>query len=141
MKASPSGLQNTAPNSNVSQKTTNSRVQQSMFMLLYALFISFPVRHTNNFRFDLRHCIGDLMTHAMIRNFLHSELTDKVLSTRKPKFQKKAANFADKTNHKNSVLLGFFIWVFRFLIDICVNGKIKTPLKSHCVVKLPDDER
>ena len=27
-------------------------------MLLYALFISFPVRHTANFRFDGRHCIG-----------------------------------------------------------------------------------
>ena len=67
-------------------------------------------------------------------------LTDKVLSSYKPKYQKKATNFADKTNHKNSFLLGFFIWVLGFQIDIFVNGKIETPLKSHSVVKLPYDE-
>ena len=39
-------------------------------------------------------------------------------------FQKKAANFADKKNHKNSFLLGFFICVLGFLIDTFVNGKI-----------------
>ena len=66
-------LQNAAQNSNVSQKTTNSLVQLSMFMLLYALFLSFPVRHTDNFRFDGRHCIGDLMAHAMIRKLLYSQ--------------------------------------------------------------------
>ena len=54
-------------------KSTNSCVQQSLFMLLYALFILFPVRLADNFRFDGRYCIGDLMTHAMIRNFLYSE--------------------------------------------------------------------
>ena len=32
-------------------------------------------------------------------------------------------------------------WVFWFPIDIFVNGKIETLLKSHCVVKLPVDER
>ena len=42
-------------------------------MLLYALFISFPVRHTDNVRFDGRHCIGDLMARAMIRKLLYSE--------------------------------------------------------------------
>ena len=42
-------------------------------MLLYALFISFPVRHTDNFQFDGRHCIGDLMACSMIRKLLHSE--------------------------------------------------------------------
>ena len=40
-------------------------------------------------------------------------------------------------NHKNSFLLGFFILVFGFPIDIFVNGKIETPLKLHCVVKVP----
>ena len=42
-------------------------------MFLYALFISFPVRHTANFRFDGRHCIGDLMANAMVRKLLYSE--------------------------------------------------------------------
>ena len=42
-------------------------------MLLYVLFISFPVRHTANFRFDGRHCIGDLMANGMVRKFLYSE--------------------------------------------------------------------
>ena len=31
------------------------------------------VRHTDNFRFDERHCIGDLMARAMIRKLLYSE--------------------------------------------------------------------
>ena len=67
-------LQNAAPNSNYHKKSTNSpRVQQSMFMLLYALIISFPVRHTANFRFDGRHCIGDIMANAMVRKLLYSE--------------------------------------------------------------------
>ena len=44
-----------------------------LLVILYALFISFPVRHTNNFRFYGRHCFGDLMTHAMIRKLLYSE--------------------------------------------------------------------
>ena len=35
-----------ALNSNVSQNNTRSSVQQSIFMLLYDLFISFPVRYT-----------------------------------------------------------------------------------------------
>ena len=38
--------------------------------------------------------------------------------------EKKLPYFADKTNHKNSFLLGFFIWNFGFQIDIFVNGKI-----------------
>ena len=42
-------------------------------MLLYALFISFPDRHTVNFRFDGHHCIGDLMANAMVRKLLYSE--------------------------------------------------------------------
>ena len=42
-------------------------------MLLYALFISFPVRHTVNFRFDGRHCIGDLMANVMVGKLLFSE--------------------------------------------------------------------
>ena len=42
-------------------------------MLLYALFISFPVRHAANFRFDGRHCIDDLMANAMVRKVLYSE--------------------------------------------------------------------
>ena len=74
-------------------------------------------------------------------NFCTVNLTDKVLSTCKPKFQKKATNFADKTNHNNSFLLGFFIRVFAFPIDIFVNGNMETPLKSHCVVDVPVDER
>ena len=48
-------------------------------MLLYALFISFPVKHTDNFRFDGRHCIGDLMANAMVGNFCTVNLTDNVL--------------------------------------------------------------
>ena len=74
-------------------------------------------------------------------NFRTVNLTDKVLSTCKSKFQKKATNFTDKTNYNNSFLLGFFIWVLGFPIDIFVNGKIETPLNSHCVVKLPVDDR
>ena len=54
-------------------KSTNSRVQRSMFMLLSALFISFPVRHTANFWFDGRDCIGDLMANAMVRKLMYSE--------------------------------------------------------------------
>ena len=50
-------------------------------------------------------------------------------------------NFADKTNQKNWFFLGFFIWDFGFPIDIIVNGKIETPLKLHCVVKVPVNER
>ena len=50
-------------------------------------------------------------------------------------------NFSYKTNHKNSFLLGFFIWGLGFPIDIFVNGYIKIPLISHCVVKLPVKER
>ena len=42
-------------------------------MFLYALFISFPVRHSVNFRFGGRHCIGDLMANAMVRKLLYSE--------------------------------------------------------------------
>ena len=42
-------------------------------MLLYALIISFPVRYTANFRFDGRHCIGDIMANAMVRKPLYSE--------------------------------------------------------------------
>ena len=58
-------------------------------------------------------------------------------------FRKKTPNYtqSDKTNHKNSFLLGFFIWVFGFPIDIFVNGKIETPLKLHCEVKVPVYER
>ena len=70
-------LENAAPNSNVSQKCTNSRVQQSMFMSLYAVFISFPVRHTVNFLFDGRHCIGDLKAHPIIRKLLYSDFDRK----------------------------------------------------------------
>ena len=57
------------------KKSTSSNVQQPVFMLLYALFISFPVRHTDNFdgRFDGRHCIGDQMAHDMIWKLLYSE--------------------------------------------------------------------
>ena len=65
-------LKNAARNSNYHKKSTSSRVQQSMFMLLYALFISFPVRHTANFRFDGCHCIGDLVANAMVRKLLYS---------------------------------------------------------------------
>ena len=32
-----------------------------------------PVRHAANFRFDGRHCIGDLMENAMARKLLYSE--------------------------------------------------------------------
>ena len=103
--------------------------------------ISFPVRHTDNFRFDGRHCICDLMAHAMLRKLCSVDLTGKARSICKPKFQKKATNFVDKTVHKNSFSVGFFIWVFGFQIDIFVNGKIETSLKSHCVVKLPVDDR
>ena len=42
-------------------------------MLLDALFISCPVRHTANFRFGGRHCIGDLIANAMVRKLLYSE--------------------------------------------------------------------
>ena len=42
-------------------------------MLQYALFMSFPVRHTANFRFDGRHCIGDLMAHVMVWKIVYNE--------------------------------------------------------------------
>ena len=45
----------------------------NVHVTMYALFISFPVRHKSNFRFDGRHCIGDLMANAMVRNILYSE--------------------------------------------------------------------
>ena len=93
--------QNAAPKFKCITKSTHSSGKQSMFMLLYALFISFPVRHTDNFRFDGRHCNGDLMARAMIRKLCTIYLTDKVLSTCEPKFQKKETNFTDKTNLNN----------------------------------------
>ena len=34
---------------------------------------SFTVRHTANFRFDERHCIGALMVNAMVRKLLYRE--------------------------------------------------------------------
>ena len=109
----------------------------------FVYFIS--CKTSNNFRFDGRHCIGDLMAHTIIRKLCSCtlNLTDKVLSKCKPKFQRKTSNFSDKTNHKNSIffLLVFFIGVFLFPIDIFVNSKIEIPLKSHYVVKLPVDER
>ena len=104
-------------------------------MLLYALFISFPARHTDNFRFEGHHCIGDLKSHAMIWKLLYSEFDRWILSAYKPKFQKKATNFADKTIHKNSFLLGFFIRVLGFPIENFVNGKIETPPKRGREVK------
>ena len=110
-------------------------------MLLYALFVSFPERHSNTFRFDGRHFIGDVMAHAMIRNICTVNLTDKVFQRSKRKFQRKETKFADKMNHKNSFLQVLFIWVFSFQIEIFGNGKIETPLKSHCVVKLSVDEK
>ena len=67
-------------------------------------------------------------------------LTEKVPSKCKQKFQKKAFNFSDKTNHKNLFLLEFFIWSSWFPIDIFVNGKIEIHLKSYLVVKLPVGE-
>ena len=51
-------------------------------------------------------------------------MTGKVLSTCKPKFQKKVTNFSYKTNHNNSFLLGFFILILGVEIDIFVNGYI-----------------
>ena len=48
-------LQISVSNSNASQKSIMSRVQQTMFVLICSLFISFPVRHTDNIRFDGRH--------------------------------------------------------------------------------------
>ena len=41
--------------------------------VIIRLFISFPVKHTANFRFDGRHCICDLMANAMVRKLLYSE--------------------------------------------------------------------
>ena len=52
-------------------------------------------------------------------------------------FRRKQPISLIKRTTKNSFLLGFFIWVLGFPIDIFVNGKIETPLKSHCVVKYP----
>ena len=50
------------------KKSTRSNVQQSIFMLhvVYALFISFPVRHTDNYWFDVRFCSCDLIAHTMV---------------------------------------------------------------------------
>ena len=43
------------------------------------------------------------------------------------------------------ILLGTFsvllMWVLRYPTDIFVNGKFETPLKSHCDMKLPVDDR
>ena len=72
-RPSSDNLQIATPNSNVLQKSTRSSVYQSSIMLLYVLFISFPVRHTDNFRFDGRHCIGDLMAFTMVWKFLYSK--------------------------------------------------------------------
>ena len=46
-----------------------------------------------------------------------------------------------KKNHKNSFMLGFFISVFGFPMDMVFNGYIEIPLISHCMVKLPVNER
>ena len=42
------------------------------FIIIYPLFISFPVRHTNYFRFHWRNCIGDLMANTMVWKILDS---------------------------------------------------------------------
>ena len=55
--------------------------------------------------------------------------------------RRKKPNSADKTNNKNSFWQGFFILVLGFPIDIFVNGKIETPLKLHCMLKVPVYER
>ena len=81
-KPSRDNLQIAAPNSNASQKSSMSRIQQTMFMLLYALFVSFPLRHEYNIRYDGRHCIGDTYTHIpWFGTFYTVDLIDKVLST------------------------------------------------------------
>ena len=123
------------------KKSTRCSVHQSMFMLLYALLITFHVRHTDNFRFVRHHCIGDLMAHTMIWKRCTVNDTDKVLFTCKTKFQKKATDFPYNTNHKNSFLLGLFIWVLGFPVDIFVNGYIEIPLITYCLVKLPINEK
>ena len=123
------------------KKSTNSRVQQSMFMSLYALFISFPVRHTVNFRFDGRHCIGDLMAHTIIRKLLYNEFEQKrFLPNVNQSFRRKHSISQIKRTTRTHFLLEFFIWIFWFPIDIFANSKIEIHLKSHFVVKLPVGE-
>ena len=41
----------------------------------------------------------------------------------------------------SDLLLFLFIWILGFPIEIFVNGKIETPLKLDCVVKVPVYER
>ena len=55
-------------------------------------------------------------------------------------FRRKQPIFHLKMNHKNSFLLGFFIWVLGFPFDIFFNGNIEIPLISYRVVKLPVSE-
>ena len=81
-------------------------------MLLYALLISFPVKHTDHFRFDGRICIGDLMAHTMVWKFCAVNVIVKVLSTGEPNFQKKATNFSYKTEQQELVFARVFIWGF-----------------------------
>ena len=54
--------------------------------------MSFPVRHTDNFGFDGRHCICNLLAHTTVGNFCTVNVTENVQSTCKPKFQKKATD-------------------------------------------------
>ena len=113
-------------------------------MLLYVLFISFPVRHTDNFRFDGRHSIGDLMALTMVWNCVCTQWMWQIRfypHVNKSRLRRKQQLSHIKTNHKNSFLPGFFIWGLRFQIDSFFNGYIEIPLISHCVVKLPVNER
>ena len=66
-------LQITAPNSNASQKKYKVQCSSVKIHVTILLFILFPVRHTENFRFDGRHFIDDLLALTMVWKFLYSE--------------------------------------------------------------------
>ena len=96
-RPSSDNLQIATPNSNVLQKSTRSSVHQSCFMLLYVLFISFLVRHKDNFQIsNLMGAIASAIYWHLpwFGNFCTVNVTDKVLATCKPKFQNKATNFS-----------------------------------------------
>ena len=68
-------------------------------------------------------------------------MTDKVLSTCKPKFQKKATHFSYKNEPLELVFARVLYSGFGVSDRYFFNGYIEIPLISNCVVKLPINER
>ena len=99
-----------------------------MSMLINALFISFPVRHTANFRFDGRHNISYLMAHAMIRRFWQIRFYPRVNQSYRRKKPISPINEPQKLVFARVIYLGFGV-SNRFLLSM---ARLKR-LKNHMV--------